>query len=161
MKSNPPEDRAASIVLDTNAVLDWLVFADARMHAAAGAITEGRLRWIVVQRMRDELAAVLVRPALAVRHGGAAGVLAQFDRWSQTVATPAASPVDRRLVSRDADDQIFIDLALMHRARLLLTHDRALLCLAARARPHGVAILRPQEAGPACCIRWAAADRAR
>jgi predicted nucleic acid-binding protein len=48
-----------------------------------------------------------------------------------------------RLRCRDADDQVFIDLALVHRARWLLTRDKALLALARRARPLGTEILRP------------------
>jgi predicted nucleic acid-binding protein len=39
---------------------------------------------------------------------------------------------------------VFIDLALAHRARWLLTRDKALLSLARPARVLGVEILKPQ-----------------
>ena len=53
---------AGAVVLDTNVVLDWLVFADASAAAVGAAITSGSLAWLVTPRMHAELRAVLQRP---------------------------------------------------------------------------------------------------
>ena len=50
----------------------------------------------------------------------------------------------QRLRCTDADDQMFIDLAVSHRARWLLSRDRAVLKLARRAAKQGVLIMPPE-----------------
>ena len=55
---------------------------------------------------------------------------------------PANTP---RLLCADADDQVFLDLALAERAGWLITRDKALLALRARARRHGLAIGAPEQ----------------
>ena len=42
------------MVLDTNAVLDWLVFADPRIAALAAAIKGRRIDWFATAGMRAE-----------------------------------------------------------------------------------------------------------
>jgi len=49
-----------------------------------------------------------------------------------------------RLICRDPDDQMFIDLAVEAKARWLISRDRAVLALAKRARAFGVEILTPE-----------------
>jgi predicted nucleic acid-binding protein len=61
------------------------------------------------------------------------------------LAAPATLP---GLRCSDPDDQVFIDLAAEAGARWLLTHDRALLRLARRARALGVQIAQPQSWKP-------------
>ena len=139
---SPPDPPAA--VLDTNVVLDWLVFRDAGVAPIAAAVEAGRLRWLATARMRDELADVLDRGHLARWQADAGSVLALFDRH----ATPRPAPSPSRLHCSDPDDQVFIDLALAAKAPWLITHDRALLALARRARPLGVQILRPGAWSP-------------
>ena len=56
-----------------------------------------------------------------------------------------------RLRCTDADDQKFIDLALGYGARWLLSRDRAVLKLARRAQPLGLAVMTP-DAWPAALI---------
>ncbi|WP_440131005.1 PIN domain-containing protein, partial [Rubrivivax gelatinosus] len=55
---------AADVVLDTNVVLDWLVFDDPATRPLAAALEAGRLRWIATGPMLDELLHVLQRPEL-------------------------------------------------------------------------------------------------
>ena len=50
-----------NLVLDTNAVLDWLVFHNPTSQPIAQAIVSGEVRWIVNAAVRDELAHVLSR----------------------------------------------------------------------------------------------------
>ena len=128
-----------TIVLDSNVVLDWLVFADPSVRAVTTAITSGQLRWIVSQPMLDELEHVLTRDDLAPWHPNAGGVLASWHTWV-CAAEPAPALASGVLRCTDPDDQKFIDLALHARAIALLSRDRAVLKLAGRARRYGLRI---------------------
>jgi len=127
-----------TLVLDTNAVLDWLVFGDASMRAVADALARGLLRWRVTPRMLDELRAVLSRP-LPQRWERARELALTIDLAQLAMVCPEPV-IGRRLICRDPTDQMFIDLACEHRPGLLLTRDRALLALRRRARAVGVQI---------------------
>jgi putative PIN family toxin of toxin-antitoxin system len=119
------------IVLDTNIVLDVVVFNDPASAPLKRALQERQLRWIATQAMRDELARVLAYPQILARLAlyqiDAAEVLALFDRHAQLMPAPAKAAV----TCADADDQKFIDLAVAHRATLL-SKDRAVLDMAKR-----------------------------
>jgi uncharacterized protein len=129
-----------ALVLDTNAVLDWLVFRDAGMTSVAAAIEARTLRWIACPSMRAELALTLGRAALARWQPDSERVLASFDRWADMQSAPALST---ELRCSDPDDQVFLDLALGGGARWLLSHDRALLRLARRARRFRLEVILP------------------
>jgi putative toxin-antitoxin system toxin component, PIN family len=106
------------LVLDTNVVLDLLVFGDAAAQPLAAGFAAGQLHWLATAAMRDELQRVLAYPKLALRtalQGGAAAVLAAFDRQVCLVEVPARAT----LTCGDPDDQMFIDLAVAHRCTLL------------------------------------------
>jgi putative PIN family toxin of toxin-antitoxin system len=114
------------LVLDTNIVLDLLVFDDAAVRPVSEGLHAGRLHWIATAAMREELARVLAYPKLAVRvafHRGAAQrVLQDFDRHVQLVEVPPKAC----FTCGDPDDQKFIDLAVAHRCTLL-SKDREVL----------------------------------
>lgn len=118
-----------SLVIDTNIVLDLLVFDDPTSKPLHAALIGAAVVWLATSGMRDELARVLQYPQLdsylAKSGRSAQGVLDAFDRLAQIV--PAADKAC--IVCEDADDQQFIDLALAHRAQLL-SKDQALLKLA-------------------------------
>lgn len=142
---------ACVVVLDTNVVLDWLWFADARLDGLGAAVQDARLAWVATAPMREELQRVLQRPALPQRGRTPAQVLQAFDRWVQLAAEPlpqARLPGAAALVCTDADDQKFIDLALTQRAQWLFTRDRAVLRLARRARALGCAFAVPEAWAP-------------
>ncbi len=132
------------IVLDTNATLDWLVFKAPSAQALGNAVASGQLSWLACDAMRQEFAHIVSHPRLARWQPDVVGSLQAFDMLAHLVPRPACAP-GTRLTCRDPDDQVFIDLALAHHARWLVTHDRALLSLARRARPRGVAVLRPAD----------------
>jgi predicted nucleic acid-binding protein len=107
------------LVLDTNIVLDLLVFADAACAPLAAGLAAGTLSWIATPAMREELARVLAYPKVAQRvasyRGGPGSVLADFDRQARLVdAAPKAV-----VTCGDPDDQKFIDLAVAYRCPLL------------------------------------------
>ncbi len=107
------------LVLDTNIVLDVLVFSDAAAQPRARGLREGTLRWLATGAMREELARVLAYPKLAPRvnfhRGTAEAVLEDFDRHADVVPVPGKATV----TCGDPDDQKFIDLAVAHRCTLL------------------------------------------
>ena len=121
------------IVLDTNVVLDWLVFHDPSSGAFSAAIERRQVRWIATQAMRDELAHVLGRGLAARQEVDQALVLGRWDAFAEVVAEPARLPAHGALHCSDPDDQQFLDLARARDARWLLSRDRAVLRLARRA----------------------------
>jgi uncharacterized protein len=131
------------LVLDTNAVLDWLVFGDPGMTEVAAAIRSRDVRWLVCSRMRDELARTLAYVDLAKWQPDTAKVLANFDLYAEMQSAPTPGQPSQRCT--DPDDQVFIDLALASGARWLLTRDRALLALAPWAKKAGVLVVNPAE----------------
>ena len=136
----PPIER---VVLDTNAVLDWLVFGNAACAGWGERLASGRAQWLVTEPMRTELALVLDRDALRGRGIAAEAV---WEVWSRlaTPCPPAGSVPADRLRCTDPSDQMFIDLAIAHRAQWLVSRDRAVLKLARRARAYGLAIVTPE-----------------
>jgi putative PIN family toxin of toxin-antitoxin system len=125
------------IVLDTNIVLDLLVFDDPAAQPLKQALGAGTLTWLATRAMRDELARVLAYPKIMARLAyyqlDAAQVLAQFDCQARMVDAPTKVGV----TCRDPDDQKFIDLAVAYKTTLL-SKDRAVLCLKKRLSALGV-----------------------
>jgi uncharacterized protein len=145
----PPLRTTASpapfLVLDTNVVLDWLVFRDPGCDALNAALVGGEVRWVGTPAMRDEVERVLARGSLDAwsldRHALVFDALAAWDRCAHVVLPPPPLPHAPRCT--DPDDQPFIDLALHLGASALLTRDRAVLRCARAARTLGLAILTP------------------
>ncbi len=133
------------IVLDTNIVLDLLVFDDPATPALKAALATHELQWIATPAMREELARVLAYPHIAARlaYGqlSAEEVLAAFDRQVQLVEVAGKTT----LTCKDSDDQKFIDLAVAHRA-CLLSKDHAVLSMRRRLQPLGVRVQRAWDA---------------
>jgi putative PIN family toxin of toxin-antitoxin system len=119
------------IVLDTNIVLDLFVFNDAAAIPLKQALEAGELDWLATQPMRDELERVLAYPQIVPRLAfctlSADDVLAAFDRHARLMDVAGKASV----TCSDADDQIFIDLAVAHKA-WLLSKDQAVLCMKKR-----------------------------
>lgn len=131
------------VVIDTNVVLDWLVFADPSSHELGLAVREQRVRWLVCPTVTAEVGHVMARP-LPERWEAARKRALTLDWQSSAVccADPPPAPCPG-LVCRDPDDQKFIDLAIHQRARWLLTRDRALLSLRRVALSFGLGIVTP------------------
>jgi len=143
-----PTQEKPAIVIDTQVVMDWLVFRDARVQPLTAAVTSGALRWLVAPAMRDEIRHVLGRGGAATYAPDLTFIEAQFDAYAHPMASIEPQPLAGRLVCRDPDDQKFIDLALAAQARWLISRDKAVLALAKRARPRGLLILPPERWAP-------------
>jgi predicted nucleic acid-binding protein len=145
-----PSPQPPVLVLDTNVVLDWLLFADASSMSLAAAIASRRVRWVVTAAMRGEFAHVLDRGLAAARNCDPAAVLAAWDAHACACDEQPGPCQSMALRCADPDDQKFLDLACAARARWLLSRDRAVLRLARRAAALGIAICVPE--------RWSAPE---
>ena len=129
--------QAKPLVLDTNIVLDVWVFNDAKTALLKQAIETGEFEWLATKAMRDELERVLAYPKIASRLHFykliAEDVLGKFDCHAKLIdVAPKA-----HATCTDADDQKFIDLAVVHQA-LLLSKDNAVTSMAKRLVVLGV-----------------------
>jgi predicted nucleic acid-binding protein len=129
-------------VLDTNVVLDWLVFDDPRSRSLGQCLVSGRLRWVATRAMLDELTEVLLRPVIARHCINPEATLAGVHKYCCPMPAPP-SGVDPAPACADPDDQMFIDLAWSTSAAWLFSRDRALLELAKPARARGIHITTP------------------
>lgn len=137
--------RGARCALDTNVVLDLIVFRDPGAASLARAIEAGDVLPVSSRSCMEELRRVLAYTQLGL---DAAGRLAAFERFSalvQLVEVPAAKPLPP---CTDPDDQKFLQLAWHSRARCLITRDKALLRMRrALERAGGFAVLTPEDFG--------------
>ena len=127
------------IVLDTNVVLDLLLFADPATPPLRKALDEKQVQWIATPVMREELKRVLAYPHIAARMAfyerSAEDILKAFDAQTRIVEVSPKAPH----TCTDPDDQKFIDLAFEHTA-LLISKDKAVLKLKKRLAVHGVTV---------------------
>jgi uncharacterized protein len=131
------------VVLDTNVILDWLLFGEPSVAKLASAVVGRRVRWLGSAATRDEFAHVLGRGLAAARGADAAALVAFWDR--HCTKHPTAPPAAVHLRCTDTDDQKFIDLALASGARWLVSRDRAVLKLRRRAATYGLTIAPPEH----------------
>ena len=143
-----PAGAPRAVVVDTNIVLDLLVFADPATTALRQLLRAGDLRWVATQPMRDELERVLDYPQIAPRvafYGLTVdSVLQHVDAQVQWACVPPRALA----ICRDADDQKFIDLAVAERA-LLLSKDKAVIALRKRLHAYGAHVGSALVAAPA------------
>ena len=143
MSGQPP----LRLVIDTNVVLDLLVFHDPQAAPILAAIESAAAVWLTAETCRQELRRVLAYPELKLP---AATQEAVFHRYRELTREPANRlPLPPDLPRcRDPDDQPFLELAATAGAHLLISRDRELLRL--RRRVHacleGLDVLQPAAA---------------
>ena len=130
-------------MLDTNVVLDWLLFRNLDCAGLQASVKAGHVRWVGTSAMRDELAHVLTRGDFSAWNPDLPALWAQWDRSCTEVPAPTPAGLASRLRCTDPDDQKFIDLAVICGARWLLSRDRAVLKLARRLRDIGTEVTTP------------------
>jgi len=132
------------VVLDTNVVLDLIVFHDPGVEHLAEAIRSGAVVPVATRECLDELRRVLAYPALKLdspAQNDAFGCYRTQALLVEAPASPAPAELPRCI---DLDDQKFLELAQDIGAPFLLTKDKALLRLArAVARFGRFEILHP------------------
>lgn len=138
---------AVRVVIDTQTLLDWQFFRNPICLDWSLPGPAGGWDWLVTAEMRDELAHVLARGFAERWTAPVQPVLDFFDRHALIQPSVAVKPADvRGLRCTDPDDQKFIDLAIVARAAMLVTRDKALLRLRKAAwMRHRVAIIQPGD----------------
>lgn len=139
--------RGMKLILDTNVVMDWLVFEDASMQRLRDALHQRRATVLTHAGATEELKRVLGYRALKL---DAARQEAVFERYQ--AQTSIAAPVAERMQlpegfprCRDPDDDPFIALAWHAQADALVSKDKAVLKVARRCRKFGVTILSVRQ----------------
>jgi hypothetical protein len=132
-------------VLDTNAVLDWLVFGDPGIAVLGEALVAGQVRWIATAAMRAEFDDVLRRGLGDAWSADAGRIDDHWLRWCHQAEAPS-TPAPWRC--SDPDDQKFLDLAMAVGVRWLVTRDKALLRLRRAAAQRGLSIVTPPQWRP-------------
>lgn len=138
---------SSRLVIDTNVALDILVFNEpahaAQIAPLRRALRGGLAQWLATTAMRSELERVLSYPKLAPRvafYGCTVkSVLGDFDDLA--IIEPPAARI--AFTCKDADDQIFADLAVAQQAHLL-SKDDALLSMKKRLSTLGAQVWTPQ-----------------
>jgi predicted nucleic acid-binding protein len=112
-----------TLILDTNIVLDLLVFQDPRANWIRDGIARGQFELIYSSEMLLELTDVIARPQFAQSAYDQSTVLSS---WTQ-MAIHKPTPPRCSFRCDDPDDQAFIDLAYHYRPSQLLSKDRKVL----------------------------------
>ena len=140
------------IVLDTNVVLDWLVFDDASIAPLRAAHAAGRVCLLARADTLTELARVLAYPLFALSADAQTTALAQYAALrlpEEPIPEPVSTVLLKKLpICRDPDDQKFLELARDQAATYLLSKDKRLLELNRRKFGLPFTILTPRAFAP-------------
>ncbi len=132
-----------SLVLDTNVVLDLLLFDDPAVRGLREALEAGHLRCVVSDATFDEWLRVLCYPEFALDPARQAALAADYRALAEMTDAVCTTALPR---CRDPDDQKFLALAAAARAAALVSKDRAVLRLRRGCAPW-FAIVTPAELG--------------
>ena len=133
------------VVLDTNVVLDLIVFLDPGVEHIAEAIRSGAVIPLTTRECLDELRRVLGYSAFTLNSAAQSDAFEQYCAQGLLIeAPPSPAPAELPRCA-DPDDQKFLELAQHTGARFLLSKDKALLKLARAARRVNFEILHPAK----------------
>lgn len=135
------------LVLDTNVVIDWLVFDDPFMHPLRQGVNDGRIVVLTHEPAIGELKRVLGYRQLRLDPARQDQVFARYQAQATAFAMPADFSLNHLLLPggfprcRDRDDEHFLALAYHARADALVSRDNAVFGLKGRAATFGLVIL--------------------
>lgn len=147
------------LVLDTNVVLDWLLFKDAALEPLRLAVLDGRVSLVTQAHALDELQRVLRYPQFKLEALRQQEVLTQYMQASTPLSeNPQATVLPTGFPRcRDPDDDPFLALAYFARADALVSKDKQVLKLRKKAAKFAVAVLSPSQLltslGPSAAVR--------
>jgi putative PIN family toxin of toxin-antitoxin system len=139
------------LVLDTNIVLDWLVFEDKRTAELQRAWEQQRLELITHAPALDELRRVLAYSQFKLMAERQRAVMEIYESRVRMLSLPEGASMENLGMPagfprcKDCDDDHFVALAYHHRVDALVSKDRAVLDLAKRVRKFGLSILSLQQ----------------
>jgi putative PIN family toxin of toxin-antitoxin system len=137
-----------TLVLDTNVVLDLLVFHDPGVAAIERAIQKADAVCVTDSECRSELVRVLTYPRLNLPDAAQQAALTSYDENTRRISDSVSPYMPRIPRCSDPDDQKFLELAYRCGADMIVTKDRALLDLAHATRAH----LRIVPPATACAL---------
>jgi predicted nucleic acid-binding protein len=145
-------NEAKIVILDTNIVLDLFLFQDPRTEPLREQLHSGQLDWRATQHMRNELERVLtyanISAKLTFYNKTATDILANFDHHAKLTQAPTAKAP---YTCKDADDQVFIDLAAALATQnpeahvSLISKDKAVLSMRKRLEKLAIYVSTPER----------------
>lgn len=121
-----------TLVLDTNVVLDMLVFDDPFVRPLTRALTAGQLTAWADGDTLAELEYVLTYPTFALEEGARRAVSARYRGLVRLAPEDRGTPLPSLPRCRDRDDQKFLVLAARVGAAGLVSKDKRVLSMAGR-----------------------------
>ena len=119
------------LVLDTNVILDLLVFQDPAAEVIQMVLDARLVEAVRTDASMLELMNVIQRPNFKLSKEQQQIILKQWESSSRLLGT--ANMTQAPFTCRDPDDQVFIDMAYSIRPALLLSKDLRVLELQSRA----------------------------
>lgn len=126
------------VVLDTNILLDVLVFDDSRAHPLRAALISGELDAVATEKTLAEFLDVISREQFSLSSQKQEEIIFQWRSWSRLVKDDDLSAAPWKC--KDRDDQVFINLAYTLRPSILISKDKMVLKVAKRAQKDGIVI---------------------
>ena len=131
------------LVLDTNVILDLLVFKDPSTEPIRLLLDANQVDTVRTPASMAELIDVIGRPAFKLSREDQATIVQAWETSSRLLENTAIESAP--FTCRDLDDQVFINMAYSLRPALLLSKDLRVLELQAIAQRHGVDISQDYE----------------
>ena len=144
------------VALDTNVVLDWLLFDHVSVHALRDRIRDGRITVVTYPGAATELRRVLGYRQFGLDEVRQAEVIERYHAQTRPVSDEERTRIDRMELPkgfpqcRDPDDNHFLALTFHAKADALVTKDKRVLKCRRRALAFGFTILTVPQAIVAC-----------
>lgn len=119
------------VVLDTNILLDILVFDDERAHPLRAALEAQKLDAVATQKTIDEFIDVIGRPQFKLTSDQQTQAIQQWKYWSRVINDDDLQIAPWKC--KDRDDQVFINLAYTLKPSTLISKDKLVLKITKRA----------------------------
>lgn len=137
------------LVLDTNVVMDLFHFRAPPLIPLMAAIESGTVVCLANDKTLTELKRVTGYKQFKLDVTGQQQLFDTYLRHVTLVTQPMPQAAPKLPRCGDPDDQMFLELALVGRADMLISRDKLVLKLAkSRNRPCPFAILLPEQALP-------------
>ena len=126
------------VVLDTNILLDVLVFDDSRAHPLRAALIAGGLDAVATEKTLSEFLDVIGREQFSLSQERQHEIMSQWRSWARLINDQVLDAAPWKC--KDRDDQVFINLAYTLKPAILISKDKMVLKIAKRAQKDGVVI---------------------
>jgi putative PIN family toxin of toxin-antitoxin system len=131
------------LVLDTNIILDLLVFKDPSAEPIRLLLDAKLVDAVRTSASMAELMDVIGRPTFKLSREDQETIVQAWESSTRLLENEAIEPAP--FTCRDLDDQVFLDMAYSIRPALLLSKDLRVLELQTIAKRHGIEISQDYE----------------